>query len=112
MLATKQSVKVNPIILLIGEGHGPPWIRAEHWDSLVNYWDTDKWKNNAKIAKENRIAQGEDGEMKKHTAGSVSFVTTKKRLEENSLDRDINAPGVLKIEMKKGATEIILLNYT
>ncbi|KAL2521669.1 putative transposase [Forsythia ovata] len=61
-------------------GHGPPWIRAEHWDSLVNYWNTDKWKNNAKIAKENRIAQGHDGEMKKHTAGSVSFVTTKKRL--------------------------------
>ncbi|KAL2501229.1 Uncharacterized protein Fot_35077 [Forsythia ovata] len=38
--------------------HGPPWIRSEHWDSLVNYWDTDKWKNNAKISKENRIAQG------------------------------------------------------
>ncbi|KAL2537974.1 putative transposase [Forsythia ovata] len=65
-------------------GHGPPWIRVEHWDSLVNYWDTDKWKNNAKIAKENRIAQGHDGEMKKHTAGSVSFVTTKKRLWKNN----------------------------
>ncbi|KAL2533160.1 Uncharacterized protein Adt_06511 [Abeliophyllum distichum] len=63
-------------------GHGPPWIRAEHWDSLLNYWNTDKWKNNAKIAKENRITQGQDGEMKKHIAGSVSFVTTKKRLDK------------------------------
>ncbi|KAL2467182.1 Uncharacterized protein Adt_43033 [Abeliophyllum distichum] len=63
-------------------GHGPPWIRAEHWDSLVSYWNTDKWKNNAKIAKENRIKQGQDGEMKKHSTGSVSFVTTKKRLDK------------------------------
>ncbi|KAL2532592.1 putative transposase-like protein [Abeliophyllum distichum] len=70
-------------------GHGPPWIRAEHWDSLVNYWNTDKWKNNAKIAKENRITQGQDGEMKKHTAGSVSFVTTKKRLEKD-MDRPMS----------------------
>ncbi|KAL2542109.1 Transpos assoc domain-containing protein [Abeliophyllum distichum] len=62
--------------------NGTPWIRAEHWDSLVNYWDTNKWKNNAKIAKENRIAQGQDGEMKKHTVGSVSFVTTKNRLDK------------------------------
>ncbi|KAL2538079.1 putative ovule protein [Forsythia ovata] len=52
--------------------YSPPWIRAERWDrdSLVNYWDTDKWKNNAKIAKENRIAQGHDGEMKKHIVGA------------------------------------------
>ncbi|KAL2529710.1 uncharacterized protein Fot_22311 [Forsythia ovata] len=47
--------------------HGPPWIRAEHWNSLLNYWDTEKWKNNAKIVKENCLAQGCDGEMKKHT---------------------------------------------
>ncbi|KAL2500410.1 Uncharacterized protein Fot_34258 [Forsythia ovata] len=61
-------------------GHGPPWIRVEHWDSLLNYWDTKKWKNNAKIAKENRLAQGCDGKMTKYTAGLVSFVTTKKGL--------------------------------
>ncbi|KAL2471342.1 Uncharacterized protein Adt_39478 [Abeliophyllum distichum] len=40
-------------------------------------------KNNAKIAKENCIAQGQDGEMKNHFVGSVSFLTTKKILEKD-----------------------------
>ncbi|CAA3001670.1 Low affinity sulfate transporter 3 [Olea europaea subsp. europaea] len=72
------------------KGHGPRWIRAKHCDSLVNYWNTKKWKKkNAKIAKENHLAQGKDGERKKHIVGLVSFVITKKRLEK-AMDRPIS----------------------
>ncbi|CAA3005509.1 Hypothetical predicted protein [Olea europaea subsp. europaea] len=78
--AKRSSQSDNPVDW---KGHGPRWIRAEHWDSLVNYWSTEKWKSNAKIARENRLSQGQDGKMKKHTAGSVSFVTMKKRLEKD-----------------------------
>ncbi|CAA2961456.1 Hypothetical predicted protein, partial [Olea europaea subsp. europaea] len=63
------------------KGHGPRWIRAKHWDSLVNNWSTEKWKSNAKITCENRLSQGQDGEMKKHTTCSIFLVTTKKRLD-------------------------------
>ncbi|KAL2471995.1 Uncharacterized protein Adt_40131 [Abeliophyllum distichum] len=58
-------------------------------DPLTKGLPRDQWKNNAKIAKENRVAQGQDGEMKKHTASSVSFVTTKKRLE-NDMDHHMS----------------------
>ncbi|XP_022876796.1 uncharacterized protein LOC111395001 [Olea europaea var. sylvestris] len=51
------------------KGHGPHWIRAKHCDSLVNYWNTENWKKKCEVAKKNRLAQGQDGERKKHIVG-------------------------------------------
>ncbi|CAH1420002.1 unnamed protein product [Lactuca virosa] len=51
----------------------PKRVPENVWLRLCDHWSTDKWRNNSKIAQQNRKTADANGSTTRHTTGSIGF---------------------------------------
>nr|XP_009768376.1 PREDICTED: uncharacterized protein LOC104219389 [Nicotiana sylvestris] len=60
----------------------PRWIAKDHWDILMEYWNSENFKKKSKINSKNRMSSNNGEGPSLHTGGSVAFAEYRRRHKE------------------------------
>ncbi|GJR77720.1 transposase, Ptta/En/Spm [Tanacetum coccineum] len=79
--ATEDNIKVGNDLSVL-KPYTPSWIDQADWEDMINrVWNTSRWKKKSAIARQNRLSEV-DGEVSKHTAGSITILQHKFKMEK------------------------------
>uniref|UniRef100_A0A1S3Z8B1 Transposase, Ptta/En/Spm, plant n=1 Tax=Nicotiana tabacum TaxID=4097 RepID=A0A1S3Z8B1_TOBAC len=60
----------------------PGWIAKDHWDALMEYWNSENFKKKSEINSKNRMSSNNGEGPSLHTGGSVAFAEYRRRHKE------------------------------
>ena len=61
------------------KGKTPKWISQSHWEELLAYWNSPKFKDRSKIQSQNRLSNKDGLRPLKHSGGSISVTELRRK---------------------------------